>query len=1681
MRFKFLILFYFLIAGITAQTHTFRCLESEIYARGCTTCDNVRTGKMITGIETTVDGKKTELLNPIVVKYDSVKAILIDYKNLTATLTLANTAYGTMTDLLKAIGKCTTPDGTAQYIDTLTFGSDTLGISLYGDSVGLKKVYIPSGADDQKLDTASYSSDTLYLSLENDGQAVKKIPIMGGSGSPKIDTFTITNDSLFISLLNDGELKKSVNLAPYKQTLSRSFDTIFISGGNYILLPVDINTDNQAFDTIRITNDTIFLSLEGDLIPVHKLNLKPYLDNTDSQYFDTCVVTNDTLFLSIFGDGQLRKAIDLTPYLTDSDQDLSFGTKVGALVPLNITSGSGVSITGSTYIDIERNSSSQITIKNLGDTLFTNEIQSVDTLTYSSDTLRISLSQDGQKYKSVYLPADTDDQSLSYGTKTGVTIPLNITGGSGVNLDQGTNIEITRDASNYITFKGNTTIDTFSYGSDTIKISLTNDGQSTKKIYVPQITDTDDQYVDTFDISGNNLRISLQGDNQALKTVSLSPYLDNTDSQVIDTMDIYGGVFLRTSLSGDGQAAKLVDLTNFYNLLTVQNKSGNTIPLRSSTVTTDLSVTEGDNITLTKNGTYQFTIDSRPTIDTFSYSSDTLRVSINGDQQKYKTVYIPQGADDQFIDTLSIVSNNLRLSLDGDGRAYSSVSLSPYLDNTDSQTLSITAGKGTISISGGNSIQLGDSSATNEIQTIDTFSISSNTLRASLSSDGQAFKTVDLSPYLDNTDSQVIDTFSFSSDTLRVSISGDGQKYKTVYIPGVTDTDDQNLSFATKSGSTNILNISDGAGVNILDGTGINISRDASNQITVNNTGDLSTTNEIQTVDTFEINSNNLRLSLLNDGQLYKTVSLSPYLDNTDAQQVDTFSYSLDTLRLSIAGDGQKYKTIYLPNITDTDDQYIDTFRVNSGNVELSLNGDGQAVSTVAVTSIAPVQAVSAGTGISVSGTSTITVTNTGDLSNTNEIQTIDTFEINSNTLRASLSGDGQAFKTVSLSPYLDNTDSQVVDTFSYSSDTLRLSVSGDGQKYKTIYLPNVADTDDQTLSITAGKGTISISEGNSIQLADSSATNEAWTIDGDDADTEVISNQTVKFEGAGIITTDYVPASDKIILTGTEVDGSITNEGILGVGAGASNTSIITSNTSTANGVTITAAGINTISESTSSNGGTITITATEVDGSTTNEIQTIDTLTHSSDTLRISLSSDGQRYKAVYVPTGADDQTIDTFQLSSNTLRLSLEADGQAFKTVDLSKYVDTTFAQNGTRISNDSLYWGSQSSSTDNGSTLIHDTYIWQGGNDITFFNNGDGPDKPTLYLSAVNDVWIGANSTSTAGTAGTAGKPSVYLRYGSSGAYSFGVNNASNLNALGAGAVNFGINGLASGASSKNFSDDGIASSTHSINMGRSGEAKTDSYAWNSGAFGSAANFAAWNSGYDGDATNYYSFNSARVGLASGYSSVNMGQSGVSSGADAKNFGNGGQVSGDHAIGFSKFNVTSGNYGMNGSYYTESHAFGQSRWGYFGTDHNSQSASGWVADNILFAIDNGKEDTVRSSALTASARGWFQLRDIGTTQTNITSAKQAPKAALEVVSTESGFIPPGGTLAQRNAIWNEGGQTGNFTPTYTKGWQSISGSNIMDQNGLQFQVMNEYGGTSLYALRYNGSGYYWHQIY
>lgn len=141
---------------------------------------------------------------------------------------------------------------------------------------------------------------------------------------------------------------------------------------------------------------------------------------------------------------------------------------------------------------------------------------------------------------------------------------------------------------------------------------------------------------------------------------------------------------------------------------------------------------------------------------------------------------------------------------------------------------------------------------------------------------------------------------------------------------------------------------------------------------------------------------------------------------------------------------------------------------------------------------------------------------------------------------------------------------------------------------------------------------------------------------------TNTLPDVTVSLTGAGInaVTGTY----PNFTITGTEVDGSVSNEGSLTVGAGTSTTSIINSNTSGSTGVTITAGSGLTISETgnvitlansapdqtVSITGAGInavtgtypnfTITGTEVDGSVTNEAQTLSTSGTTSGILTLS-----------------------------------------------------------------------------------------------------------------------------------------------------------------------------------------------------------------------------------------------------------------------------------------------------------------------------------------------------------------------------------------------------------------------------------------------------------------------------
>ncbi len=173
------------------------------------------------------------------------------------------------------------------------------------------------------------------------------------------------------------------------------------------------------------------------------------------------------------------------------------------------------------------------------------------------------------------------------------------------------------------------------------------------------------------------------------------------------------------------------------------------------------------------------------------------------------------------------------------------------------------------------------------------------------------------------------------------------------------------------------------------------------------------------------------------------------------------------------------------------------------------------------------------------------------------------------------------------------------------------LTIGGSGPTYTV----DIASGADVTIAA-AGIATLSEGTANILTITatevDGSTSNELQTLattSNATSHTTTLSNSggsQQMVEGTGISLTTTGTGLDGIVTianTGiiTEVDGSVTNEGSLTVTAGSGTTSVISSNTSGSTDVTITAAGINAISEV----GNTITITATEVDGSTTNEIQ--------------------------------------------------------------------------------------------------------------------------------------------------------------------------------------------------------------------------------------------------------------------------------------------------------------------------------------------------------------------------------------------------------------------------------------------------------------------------------------------
>lgn len=313
-----------------------------------------------------------------------------------------------------------------------------------------------------------------------------------------------------------------------------------------------------------------------------------------------------------------------------------------------------------------------------------------------------------------------------------------------------------------------------------------------------------------------------------------------------------------------------------------------------------------------------------------------------------------------------------------------------------------------------------------------------------------------------------------------------------------------------------------------------------------------------QKIDTFTIVSNTLRLSLESDAEAYKSVSLSPYLDNTDSQTIDTFSYSSDTLRLSLSGDGQLYNKIYIPQITDTDNQTIDTFDIAANVLRISLQDDAQAFKSVNLSTYldntdAQTLTWTSGTGnLDISGGNTVNLDgryllSEVDGSTTNEIQTIDTFSYASKNVKLSLLNDGVASSNLYLGQFLDTTTthsgdvSGIYSNLQLGASTVTSTEIGNGE-VSTLDLADSVITEVKLISNSVGTTALKTGSVSTLKLADSSVTA-----------IKVISNSidSIQLKSTGVTAGNYTSANIYV-----DIDGRIISASN---GSGGSSPNVIT------------------------------------------------------------------------------------------------------------------------------------------------------------------------------------------------------------------------------------------------------------------------------------------------------------------------------------------------------------------------------------------------------------------------------------------------------------------------------------------------------------------------------------------
>jgi hypothetical protein len=906
--------------------------------------------------------------------------------------------------------------------------------------------------------------------------------------------------------------------------------------------------------------------------------------------------------------------------------------------------------------------------------------QQIDTFDIvGGDTLRLSIERDSVPFHFVILPPDSDNQNLSYVPSTGI---MSISGGVGdtinvmVGASAGTDGErglvpkpLAGEQGAFLRGDGtwaNPSVGGDNWGSQVAQVTsrLSGDGTAGLPLDIAQQGATGGQTLkwngsswspaNDLDTSGYNLDFRISGDTlyitdgASTKFVNLLPYKDNTDAQTlsIDSVTISSGRRFSVSISNgntiyfedrDNQQIDTFSISGQVVSLSVQRDGQ---PAKTITLPTpdgsETIVTGVNGVVVTGVGTsgspYVVAPPAGTDTQTLRYSGTTLtansaltnngsQIGVNTSPDASHRLKVKQSTDTDGI-AVERSSSTSKIQLYHNANGILKTNANNMFFESAGVIALYPAGGGFISqVSVGSQSPITVASGNSGLLRLDaTYAPTSSggdfgflkiypDVNQTGTSDQQLFG-IDFNPNLISLQGGLMGfrywpssgrfLYQPNGDTVsshfrgRLGIgSGTTDPVRRLHVVGdmrLTGSVDTPTAVMGRDGDGDIANLAL-SGMSVISGT-----------LTAT---DGSTTNEIQRLDTFDIVGNTLRASLLNDGVPFSSVDLSPYvnaptdlsysgasspvaLNSSTGNDVTVtagtgISLSATSGNMTITNsDPDQSTSNELQTLANTSNSTTHTATLSNSGGSLQLaEGTGIGLATtgtaldgiVTVTNTAPDQTVSItnGGGISVTGTYPAFTLTAADQSATNEIQAI------------SATGSGPTSYDIELSL------SGGAVTLSEGTG-INLTRSGN-----TITVENtVTNTDAQNLTIEGSGPTydIAISGGTDVTIA-----------------------------GSGIVTLSESPANT-LIITGTEVDGSTSNE--LQTYGHAGTTSYTNTLSSGGGSFTLQASGIAAISHS----AGTVTISATEVDGSTTNELQTLDN-TGDATSHTVTLSNSGGSLK--------------------------------------------------------------------------------------------------------------------------------------------------------------------------------------------------------------------------------------------------------------------------------------------------------------------------------------------------------------------------------------------------------------------------------------------------------------------